>query len=116
MQNTAKIPVKIEPIGAYELFLEWNTGEKYSIPYLELRFHCPCAGCVDEMTGQRTLKKESLPQDVRVTGASVVGRYAIHLNWSDGHSTGMYGFDRLMELCQKVGRSLAPTHAGTQHA
>ncbi len=29
-----------------------------------------------------------------------VGRYGIHIEWSDGHRTGMYHFDRLYELAK----------------
>jgi DUF971 family protein len=28
-----------------------------------------------------------------------VGRYAIRFHWSDGHSTGIYTFEQLRELC-----------------
>jgi DUF971 family protein len=28
-----------------------------------------------------------------------VGRYAIQFHWSDGHSTGIYTFEHLRELC-----------------
>jgi DUF971 family protein len=28
-----------------------------------------------------------------------VGRYAIRFHWSDGHSTGIYTFEHLRELC-----------------
>ncbi len=31
--------------------------------------------------------------------AELVGRYALQIFWSDGHSTGIYSFHYLRELC-----------------
>ncbi len=100
------IPTQIEPFSPTELFVAWNNGEKFSVPYVELRYYCPCAGCVDEHTGQRTIEKSSINPDIRPTEVQVVGRYAIHLTWSDGHATGIFHYDRIRELCQKQGRRL----------
>ena len=97
-------PTQLTPLDATSMSIRWSNGERYSVPYTELRFACPCAGCVDEHTGQRLLKRENISNDVRVTGAEVIGRYAICLKFSDGHQTGMYHFDRLNELCLKMGK------------
>lgn len=102
-----KTPVSVQPLSATEVFLKWNDGEGYALPYVELRFHCPCAGCVDENTGQRILERTSVSPDICATDVQLVGRYAIQFTWSDGHNTGMYHFDRLYELCQKQGRKMA---------
>lgn len=99
-----RTPVRVEPFNQWEMLFTWNTGELYHVPYVELRFHCPCAGCVDEMTGQRTIRRESVSNDVRPTDVHVVGRYALQITWSDGHQTGMYHFDRLWQLCQEIGK------------
>lgn len=95
---------KIAPAGAAntgapaQIRLQFDTGEAFEIAALDLRFACPCASCVDEMTGKRTLRKESLKADVRPTKIEPVGRYGIHIDWSDGHRTGMYHFDHLYKL------------------
>jgi DUF971 family protein len=99
-------PIKIEPLSPTALFIEWNNQEKYSVPYVEIRFYCPCAGCVDENSGQRTIQRSSIIPDIRPTNVQLVGRYAIQMTWSDGHNTGMYHYDRLFELCQKQGKKL----------
>jgi DUF971 family protein len=36
---------------------------------------------------------------VRPVAIRPVGRYAIQIDWSDGHTTGIYPFDRLRSLC-----------------
>ncbi|MGE0617100.1 MAG: DUF971 domain-containing protein [Bacteriovoracia bacterium] len=100
------IPNRIEKHSDREMLMEWNTGERFLLPYFELRFHCPCANCVDEMTGVRTLKRESIVATVKPTAVELVGRYAIRVNWSDLHNTGMYPFDKLFELCMKTGQRI----------
>jgi DUF971 family protein len=99
-------PSKIEPFSPTEMFIEWNQKERFSVPYVEIRYYCPCAGCVDEHTGERTIEHSSINPDIRPTNAQLVGRYAIQIDWSDGHSTGMYHYDRLRELCEKQGKKL----------
>lgn len=100
-------PTRIEPLSSSEMLLAWNTGESFAVPYFELRFQCPCASCVDEHTGRRTLKRESVQAAVRVTGAQLVGRYAVQLSFSDGHGTGLFHFDKLLELCQAQGKKIS---------
>lgn len=101
-----RTPRRIEPHSPTEILVEWSDSQLYSLPYLELRYQCPCASCVDELTGRRVLKKEDVRPDVRPVKVEQVGRYAIRVAWSDGHSTGMYPFDRLDELCVKFGKPL----------
>jgi DUF971 family protein len=103
---TTPTPTKIEPLSDTELFLAFSNEEEYAVPYLELRYHCPCAGCVDEHTGQRTIKKESISPKIKPTGVQLIGRYAVQINWSDRHATGMYHYDRLFEMSGQFGRRL----------
>ncbi len=91
---------KALPSANFNILLGFDSGEEFTLPYIELRFQCPCASCVDEITGKRTLKKESLKPDVKPMKIEPVGRYGIHIEWSDGHRTGMYHFDRLYELAK----------------
>jgi DUF971 family protein len=91
---------KVAPAPGFNLLLGFDTGEEFTLSCIDLRFHCPCATCVDEMTGVRTLKKESLKPDVKPLKVEPVGRYGIHVEWSDGHRTGMYHFDRLYEIAK----------------
>ncbi len=100
------IPTQIEPYSPTEMMIAWNGGQKFAVPYVEIRFYCPCAGCVDEHTGRRTIDKSSINPSIRPTQVQVVGRYAIQITWSDGHDTGMFHYDRMLELCQKQGKTL----------
>lgn len=106
MPNLVKIaPVASGPASPAagqpaRIALQFDTGESFEISALDLRYSCPCASCVDEMTGKRTLRRESLKPDVRPTQISPVGNYGIHVQWSDGHRTGMYHFDNLYHLAK----------------
>jgi ATP-binding protein involved in chromosome partitioning len=64
----------------------------------DLRIACPCAACVDETTGRRRLDPARIPEDVHARAIRPVGRYAVHIEWSDGHTTGIYSFDLLRRL------------------
>ncbi|HET9869696.1 MAG TPA: DUF971 domain-containing protein, partial [bacterium] len=63
-----------------------------------LRSMCPCAQCVDELTGRRTITLEAVDPKVRLVGVHPVGRYALNFQWSDGHGTGLYTFKNLLQL------------------
>jgi DUF971 family protein len=101
--QTAPMPnlTKIQPESPSHALLGFDNGEEFRVPYLTLRFECPCATCVDEMTGKRTLRMETLRTDVKPKQILPVGRYGISIAWTDGHSTGMYHFDRLYEIARK---------------
>jgi len=74
--------------------------EECKLGYRDTRFMCPCAYCVDEHTGKRTLTLEKVPLEIKATGVSRVGRYAVSIAWSDGHKTGIYSYETLYQLCQ----------------
>ena len=63
--------------------------------------NCPCAGCVDEMTGVRMLTEAMVPEGVYPLAIEYVGRYALQFYWSDGHSTGIYSFELLRRLADR---------------
>jgi len=82
------------------LLIEWDsTGHSWLFPARSLRLACPCAACVEEMTGRPLLRPEDVPLDVRPVSVALVGGYGICVQWSDGHDTGIYTFERLHAEC-----------------
>jgi DUF971 family protein len=82
----------------------WNDGHvsRYTFPYL--RDHCPCAMCNDERAKKEKLgaKTEAFPMykpRVAAKSATPVGNYAVQIEFSDGHSTGIYSYGHLREIC-----------------
>jgi ATP-binding protein involved in chromosome partitioning len=82
-----------------EVRILWKDGHESIYTGYALRVGCRCALCVDEISGNKRLREESISKDVRPLSIDPVGRYAIRFQWSDGHSTGIYTFELLRELC-----------------
>jgi len=92
-------PVEIAPTeDEARLRVLWKDGADHEFVPRELRLLCPCAGCVDEMTGVRTLRPDMVDDAVYPTAIHYVGSYALQFVWSDGHSTGIYTFELLREI------------------
>ena len=94
-------PAEIGPTeDGTRLRIAWKDGRVSEYVPRELRLLCPCAACVDEMTGVRTLRPEMVDQNVYPTAIHYVGRYALQFVWSDDHSTGIYTFGYLREIAE----------------
>ena len=83
-----------------EFRIEWSDGHIGFLPFHHLRCHCLCANCVDEWTREQILDPDKIPKDIKPVKANYVGRYALNIEWSDGHETGIYSFEYLRDLCQ----------------
>ena len=78
------------------LLIEWSAGSPESFyPARDLRLACPCAACVEEMSGRPLLDPVTVPADIRPVSLALVGAYGLRIVWSDGHGTGIYTFERL---------------------
>jgi len=86
--------------GPRTLTVDWSHGHEGRHDVRALRLACRCAECVDEWTGQRRLEASRVPEDVVPRRIEPVGRYGIQVEWSDGHSTGIYTYETLAELCE----------------
>jgi DUF971 family protein len=51
------------------------------------------------MSGRPLLDPARVPADVRPLSVALVGAYGLRVNWSDGHGTGIYTFERLRAIC-----------------
>lgn len=78
--------------------ITWPPEEVIRYPFFVLRCECPCAGCVNEFTGERTLDPRAVPGDIKPTSVEFSGNYALKIHWSDGHNTGLYSWDLLDRL------------------
>lgn len=91
-------PSRIIEESDSEVSVEWSDGAvtRYSAP--ELRRACPCAGCIDEWTGQKRLDDGTVADDLAFKHISIVGRYALNFHFTDGHDTGIFSFAFLRKL------------------
>jgi DUF971 family protein len=81
-----------------ELSITWSDEAETKYNAAHLRRACPCAGCINEWTGEKILKAETVAEDLSFSSISIVGRYALNFHFSDGHDTGIYSFDYLRKL------------------
>ncbi len=107
--DTRKRPasVKVNVTTGQGVDVTWsdNHASHYDFPYL--RDHCPCAVCNDER--EKNEKTSATPgagpvlpmYKPRVTAkkATAVGNYAIQIEFSDAHATGIFSFEHLREIC-----------------
>ena len=99
-QRRAIEPREILQEGDATLRITWVDDRVCTYDASRLRRACPCAQCVNEWTGERTLKAEAIADDVEISDLTLVGRYALNFRWSDGHETGIYSFQYLRDLCE----------------
>lgn len=90
------VNLSIDPSGG--LRVRWEDGATSEFAARWLRARCPCAGCVEEWTGRRTVGEAQVDEGVRCATFVPVGNYAVQLDWSDGHTTGIYSWDYLLKL------------------
>jgi ATP-binding protein involved in chromosome partitioning len=99
MAKTATVPYAVTREDA-GVRIEWKAGSHEGFfPARALRLSCPCAACVEEMTGRAVLDPASVPVDVRPLRLALVGAYGLRIEWSDGHGTGIFTFERLLASC-----------------
>jgi len=97
------VPGKVV-LGPSQVTIEWSDGHKSRSSNKVLREACPCAMCAGEPaaigSGRLIPLMPAAPEGVVATRYTMVGRYAISFVWSDGHSTGIYPYDYLLQMCE----------------
>ena len=93
-------PSQIVEESNSELSIKWSDDTETRYNAAELRRACPCAGCVNEWTGAKILDDKNIPDDLTFGSISIVGRYALNFQFSDGHDTGIFSFAFLHGLSE----------------
>ncbi len=89
--------------------ITWSDGIALNYPFGLLRNACPCATCREKKRAE-TAKPKGLLQVLSaaetvplvVTQMRPVGNYAYNINFSDGHSSGLF----TMELLREIGNPI----------
>ena len=89
--------------------IDWldHHHSEYSLAYL--RDECPCATCTgahgtapqktDYSSPQTATPFKMFTPTLRMLNVEQVGGYALRIDWSDGHNTGIYSYDHLRQIC-----------------
>ncbi|UJP05212.1 MAG: DUF971 domain-containing protein [Nitrosomonas sp.] len=75
------------------LDIAFSDGKKFQFTCEFLRVHSPSAEVSGHSPGQEILQTDK--QKISIVTIEPVGNYAIQLNFSDGHNTGLYSWDLL---------------------
>jgi DUF971 family protein len=94
------------------LHFAWSDGHRAAMDYDYVRGFCPCAGCQGHGTGEVEFKPPAQP--VEPLDIRPVGNYAISIQWSDAHDTGIFRFDFLRQICPCEECTDAADTAGAQ--
>ena len=78
------------------LTVAFDNGESFGLRAEYLRVESPSAE-VRNHGGPKTIVMGK--EQVKIASLEPVGNYAIRINWSDGHSTGIYSYDHLRRIC-----------------
>ncbi len=101
MKQHVPVPVKISRLeNGHVIEIQWDdAGHTGRWNARDLRLACACAECVEEMTGRPMLDPARVPPAVYAAAVKLVGAYAVHFTWSDGHASGIYPWERLYARC-----------------
>jgi DUF971 family protein len=100
--------VKIHISSGAGVDITWADGHESHYDFAYLREECPCATCNDERGKKQAFAVATpafpavLPMfkpKPRAQSATVMGNYAVQIIFSDGHSTGIYSYDHLRNIC-----------------
>ncbi|MCR9297164.1 MAG: DUF971 domain-containing protein [bacterium] len=106
------LPVSLERLGQAGLRIHWSDGRQLDYSAAQLRKSCPCATCREKhgpsaQTPKNSSGAASLPvlslaeaKPLAIQGMRPVGNYAYNIAFSDGHDSGIFTFEYLIELGQ----------------
>jgi DUF971 family protein len=77
--------------------IEFADGVVATFDLAPLRLACPCAECNSrrQRGASVSIMAETDPAGVQISAASMAGAWGLNLDWNDGHSTGIYAFEKL---------------------
>ena len=79
-----------------QLELAFSDGAAFPLPFELLRVYSPSAEVMGHAPGQEVLQTGK--RNVDITGIEPVGNYAVKLQFSDGHDSGIFSWDYLYAL------------------
>ena len=79
------------------LTIAFDSGESFALPSPYLRKMTPSV----EAKRLSDAEREKLigARQTRITAIEPIGNYAIRIQWSDGHGSGIYSFEHLRKIC-----------------
>jgi DUF971 family protein len=112
MSDPQTTPVRLDLKKNERLEIDWADGLKSVYSLTLLRSMCPCAQCKLVREGNDphdispapkrkpllTILPGNYSGAISVVHAELVGNYALRIDWSDNHGSGIYSFQYLREI------------------
>lgn len=95
--------------------IDWKDGLQAHLPNALLRDECPCATCTGahgtvpqksnyqaEAAGSPANPFQMYKPRLAMSSVEPVGNYAMRIHWNDNHNTGIYTWEFLRSLSERV--------------
>ena len=84
--------------------IDWKDGHSSDYGLVYLRDKCPCATCTGAHGTPPRQPEANNPFQMfkpalKMLGVEPIGNYAIRINWSDGHNSGIYSYEHFRRIC-----------------
>ena len=105
----ATTPLRLDLKRDERLAVDWQDGHRCTYTIAYLRSMCPCAQCKTVRQGEApkpgvkksllTILPGNYSKPLQAVAAELVGNYALRIDWSDEHASGIYSFEYLRQIC-----------------
>jgi DUF971 family protein len=96
MSDPRETPVDIDIVRDTAVTVTFEDGQCCVFPVPELRAVCPCASCRGwRERGEQAWPRPGMADDISILDAELSGAWGLSIDWSDGHSTGIYAWSVL---------------------
>ena len=88
------VSVEVDRASHVEVEFEDGVTARFELP--PLRLACPCAECNSRrQRGEPASRPVAEGGPITISDAKMAGNWGLSLDWSDGHSTGIYAWTTL---------------------
>ena len=85
-----------------QIVITYDDGSRFELSFEYLRVNSPSAEVKGHGPGQEVLQTGK--ENVRVKAIEPIGHYAVRLVFDDGHDTGLFGWEFLLDLGENTER------------
>jgi DUF971 family protein len=111
-QRKKPLAIKIHVSSGAGVDITWADQNTSHYDFVYLREECPCATCNEKRDQEQQhqhsggtaapISSPVLPMfkpKMRAQSATQVGNYAVQISFNDGHTTGIFSYEHLRNIC-----------------
>ncbi len=103
-KSLAQPEIPVTTFDAAYVILSWTDGRQVRVSNRDLRLSCSCALCLEDARSKKTLQERKIRPDIAPRLITPLGNYAVNITWNDGHSSGIYPYQNIIEEAKKWAR------------